>query len=175
MNNQYFFVFDVESIGLHGEGFAVGGGVFLNGNAITEFQFSCPRDQAKGRDKDRDWVDFNIPSIDITHETPAQVRHAFWEEWMTAKHKFPGIVMAGECFWPVEANFVSSCVSDDETRTWEGPYPFHEVSSFMLAGGMDPMGRYDRLPHELPCHTPLADARLSARLLMESFRNLNKT
>jgi hypothetical protein len=46
-----------------------------------------------------------------------------------------------------------------------GPYPLHEIASFMTAAGMDPMATYARLPDELPKHHPLADARQSARLL----------
>ena len=40
----------------------------------------------------------------------------------------------------------------------------------MLCAGMDPMATYDRLPAELPRHDPLADARQSARLLVEALR-----
>jgi hypothetical protein len=76
--------------------------------------------------------------------------------------------MAGECIWPVETNFVSACVAQCESRKWAGPYPFIDVTSVMAAAGMDAMKSYDRLPEELPAHSPLADARLSARLLQKA-------
>jgi hypothetical protein len=43
-----FFVFDVESVGLHGEAFAVAGGIYINAAAQSEFRFCCPLEAAKG-------------------------------------------------------------------------------------------------------------------------------
>jgi len=168
-----FFIFDVESIGLHGEGFAVAGGVYIAGAAQYEFRFCCPTEEAAGSDDDRAWVKANIPAMEITHRSPASVRDAFWAEWLEAKKQYPKISMAGECLWPVEAGFVARCISQDkETRNWEGPYPFHEIASIMLSAGMDPMITYERQPSELPTHEPLADTRLSARLLATALRHL---
>ena len=161
-----FFVFDVESVGLHGEGFAVAGGVYVNGSAQSEFCFCCPPEEAAGDADDREWIKENVPAIPITHRHPAAVREAFWAEWTKAKEQYPTITMAGECIWPVEAGFVEACVKQEiQDRKWAGPYPFHDIASMMLAAGMDPMATYERLPAELPAHNPLGDARLSARLL----------
>jgi hypothetical protein len=171
--NLPFFVFDVESIGLHGEGFAVAGGVYINGEAQSEFRFSCPMDAADGDDEDRAWVSANVPVMEVTHRTPVGIRDAFWTEWLNAKKRYPGIAMAGECIWPVEAGFVAQCVQHSpQTRKWEGPYPFHEIASLMLAAGMDPMATYERTESEKPAHEPLADARLSARLLATALSKL---
>lgn len=171
--NTPFFLFDVESIGLHGEGFAVAGGVYVNGVANTEFRFSCQPERAQGEDTDRAWVRENVPAMEITHQSLTGMRDAFWTEWKTAKKWHPGIVMAGECIFPVEAGFVANCIYDDMPgRKWEGPYPLHEVSSILLAAGMDPLKTYDRLESELPAHEPLADTRLTARLLAEALGRL---
>lgn len=173
---KHFFVFDVESVGLHGEGFAVAGGVYQrDGTALLEFCFACDPGDADGRQDDREWVKANVPSIEITNLEPHGVRDAFWKVWLDAKEKFPGIVMAGECLWPVEARFVCSCVDDNSSRRWKGPYPFHEISSFMAAAGMDPMATYERRESEKPAHHPLKDARLSARLLVEALDRLALT
>lgn len=163
-----FFVFDVESVGLHGEGFTVAGGVYLeNGAAQWEFRFSCPIDECEGDADDRKWVKENVPATEHTHRLPQALRNAFWEQWIRAKAD--GALMAAECLWPVEAGFVARCIKDDiENRKWEGPYPFVEISSVMLAAGMDPMAKYERTPSEMPPHDPLADARQSARLLSEA-------
>lgn len=167
-----FFIFDVESIGLHGEAFAVAGGVYIDGVAQSEFRFCCPIDSADGDADDREWVRKNVPVMNTTHGYPEGVRGAFWEKWEKAKLEYPNIVMAGECIWPVETGFVSACIQDSKQgRTWNGPYPFHEIASIMLAAGMDPMAKYDREESEKPAHEPLADARQSARLL---FKALNK-
>jgi hypothetical protein len=167
-----FFVFDVESIGLHGEGYAVGGGVFFTDGTSDpgfEFTFAANPDLAEGDQSDRDWVRDNIPNLPITHPKPSLIRGHFWTLWLEAKKKYPSITMAAECGWPVEANFLARCVQDQkESRNWQGPYPLHEIASFMEAAGMDPMATYDRLPSEEPKHHPLGDAKQSARLLMQA-------
>lgn len=168
-----FFVFDVESVGLHGEAFAVAGGIYINAAAQSEFRFCCPLEEAKGDDDDREWVNANVPAMEITHRHPAAVREAFWSEWERAKARYPGITMAGECIWPVEAGFVAACIRQEiADRKWSGPYPFHEIASVMLAAGMDPMATYEREESEKPAHEPLADARQSARLLATALRSL---
>jgi len=168
-----FFVFDVESVGLYGEAFAVAGGIYINAVAQSEFRFCCPIWEAKGDEDDRQWVMANVPVMEITHRHPAAVREAFWSEWEKAKARYPGITMAGECIWPVEAGFVAACIRQEiADRKWSGPYPFHEIASVMLAAGMDPMATYEREESEKPAHEPLADARQSARLMATALRSL---
>lgn len=158
------FVFDVESIGLHGEGFAVGGGTYkVDGTPIKEFCFACDPNRVSGTSEDRKWVTENIPTIKITHIHRFQIRDLFWNEWMDAKKE--GAIMVVDCGWPVEANFLRMCVRDKESgRIFEGPYPMHELATLLLSAGMDPIGEFDRLPNELPRHDPLMDARQSARM-----------
>lgn len=173
--DQKFFVFDCESVGLHGQTFAVAGGVYdIYGRAVSgsEFIFDCgphPGMAVSGREKeDLEWVEANVVTREgaVLCATPHEVRHKFWQLWQMAKAGFPGVLMFVECGWPVEARFMLECIADDPlTRNWEGPYPMHEIASVMLAAGMDPMGTYERITGETPAHEPLADARLSARLL----------
>jgi len=159
-----YFVFDVESVGLHGEGFAVGGGVFLANGAIQwGFCLACPIDEAEGLDYDRSWVKRNVPVLDVTHHGTWGLRMAFWDHWMKAKRE--GSIMAADCLWPVEANFISACIRDDAQRLVDAPYPFLEIASFLQAAGMDPIATYDRTPSELPKHDPYCDAVQSARML----------
>jgi len=166
-----FFVFDVESVGLHGEGFAVAGGVYFeNGSMRWEFCYSCPPDRAGGHLTDRVWVGTHVPAIDVTHQGVRTLREQFWREW--EKAKVAGAEMAVECGWPVESRFLSDCIKDDAKRCSSAPYPLHEIASIMLAAGMDPMATYDRLPSELPKHNPLSDARQSARLLAEALAKI---
>ena len=164
-----FFVFDVESIGLHGQAFAFGGGIYTRyGEAIREFAVHCSPNRADGELRDREWVAANVSVLRNSEEveTPRAVRSMFWRLWVKAKAEWPDIVMAVECGWPVEARFLAACVADNAgDRCWNGPYPLHEIASMMLAAGMDPMATYDRLPGELPAHEPRADSRLSMRLL----------
>lgn len=162
---QLFMVFDVESIGLHGEGFAVGY-VVVNraGETLAEDTMACDPAHAGGTLTNREWVAANVPAMAYDHPTPAAVRHAFWNRWMRWKEK--GAVLVADCCWPVEARFLAACVDDFRAREWEGPYPLHDLASVLLALGRDPLATNERLPNEKPAHHPLNDARQSARLLV---------
>lgn len=169
------FVFDCESIGLHGETYAVAGGLYrVTGETATpldEFCYAVLPVFAAGRDEDRAWVRQNVPPIAVTHEDRGLMRDHFWIKWDTAKKL--GAQMFVECGWPVESRFLAECIFDRMSeRLWEGPYPLHEIASFMAAAGMDPMVKYPRSANELPEHDPMGDARLSARLLCEAFIKL---
>lgn len=173
---SHFFIFDVESIGIHGQAFAVAGGVYdRDGNALHEFAYHCHPERADGEFSDREWVVANVTthSQSFRCSSPKVVRTSFWCEWLEAKEKWPGITMAVECGWPVEARFLIACIDDDRgERNWEGPYPLQEIATFMIAAGLDPMATYARLRRELPAHEPLADSRLSARLLAYSLARI---
>lgn len=172
MNNipPYFMIFDVESIGLHGEAFAIAGGIFTpDGNLVADgakFCFSCDPFLCDGAPDDRKWVSENVPALQVTHESPLALRDAFWRNWMMAKKDWPGCVLAAECAWPVEARLLLQCVDDDPIgRNWDGPYPLHDIASIMMAKGMDPMATYDRSDDCKPAHHPLMDVMHSAKLL----------
>ena len=167
---QLWMVFDCESVGLYGETFAVGWVVVdRDGNERDWGRLACDPNNAAGDHDGRAWVAENCPPIVATHDFPRQIRAAFWNQWLA--HKERGAVLMADCAWPVEARFLASCVDDDAQRTWEGPYPLHELASFMVAAGMDPMATYDRRSDE-PQHDPLGDARQSARLLVSALKKL---
>lgn len=166
-----WFVFDVESVGLYGDAFAVAGGVYAGGSAKpgTEFGFSCPVEHCGGDDEDRLWVQTNVPELVVTHRIPRDVRQGFWHHLQYCLDRFPGIQVAAECGYPVETNFLSRCIKDSlVARKNLAPYPLHDISTLRLAAGFDPLATSDRRPLELPQHNPQADARQSARLLHEA-------
>lgn len=174
-DNFPILVFDVESIGLHGEGFAVAAQVSdANRKVIREIFYFCPPDSAKGKDASRDWVEENckpyswlepnpkFPSP-VIFAYPKQVRKAFWEFWGQMRKEYPEIQMVADVAWPVEARFLAACIEDDlNAREWEGPFPLLDVSTLRFLS--DTFGQqHQRLPSELPLHHPLADVRYSAR------------
>lgn len=169
-----WMVFDCESIGLHGETFAVGYVVIRGeGEELEHACWSCPPDEADGSPQGRQWVKENIPDLDYTHDTPRGLRSAFWDAWLRWMNEYA--VLCADCAWPVETRFLAACVDDDPSaRVWGGPYPLHDLASLRLAAGFDPLVTEDRLPHELPVHNPLADALQSARLLVETLSILRK-
>jgi hypothetical protein len=163
-------VFDVESIGLHGEAFAVGWVVIDgDGNELAARSAACHPDKAAGRETDRSWVRQNVPELDYDCASPREVREVFWREWMLAKAN--GAELWAECAWPVEARFLAACIDDDPTaRGWDGPYPLHDVATAMHMAHMDLHATYGRNGDETPAHDPMRDARQSARLLLEAER-----
>lgn len=169
---QFFMVFDVESIGLHGDAFAVGFVVIdTDGAELESGVFAVDPGMARGRQSDRAWVRKNIAPIPYTHDSKREMRDAFWVKWREWADR--GAALVSDCAWPVEANFLSVCVRDEEDeRKWNGPYPLLDLSSVFLSAGMDPVGTHSRTENELPAHHPLSDARQSARLLIETLRKI---
>jgi len=182
--SRLWLVFDVESVGLHGEGFAVGWVVIdSDGKELEARRESCPVSEAAGSATGRAWVRDNCPAMPITRATPAEMRHEFWSVW--TRWKAEGAMLVADCGWPVEARFLAACVDDarpavrsgkalaDSPRDFAGPFPLHELSSLRIGAGFNSWHKPKRLPDELPEHDPLADARQSARLLVESLRGRN--
>lgn len=157
---------DVESIGLHGEAFAVGYSLReADGRESAAGWLACPPQAARGADADRRWVAENVPAIAANCESPSALRVAFWALWMGWRAQ--GRVMVSDVAWPVEAGFLSRCVADDPAaRAFQGPYPLLDVAVIeaALAGtpGLAPV-TVPRQADELPAHHPLADARYAGR------------
>ena len=162
---MYRMVFDVESIGLHGEGFAVGWVVIDDSGArVAERMYACDPEQARGTYTSHDWVHQNVAIDKITHPSTAEVRAAFWIDWLHWRGE--GAQLWADCAWPVEARFLIACIEDNHgSREWNGPYPLHDIATLALAAGSDPLKTWNRNPDELPAHSPLMDARQSARIL----------
>ena len=173
MEAKYFFVFDVESVGLHGDVFSYGYVVVENApqmKVVDRGSLSSGRVAAQGTSADHEWVSANVPPCRRVTSSATALWDTFWVEWV--RWRAQGAVMVADCPWPVEARFLQACIDDEPTRQAEAPYPLIDVASVMLAAGMDPIASYDRLPSELPKHDPVADATQSARLLLAA---LNRT
>jgi hypothetical protein len=172
INPPFFFVFDVESVGLHGEGFQVGVVVVgREGKFQEERLFSCPLSNAFGDEDGIAWCIENVPDFEKGNlQTPREVRKCFYDFWMTWKGA--GAVMAADCAWPVEARFLCAMIDDNrQGRAWDGPYPLIDIGSVIFAEpGGDPLSEFTRLENELPKHNPLCDARQSARILISNRR-----
>lgn len=164
-------VIDVESVGLHGEGFAVAWVVLdEQGKEIAADLLYAPAYAARGTVEDREWIEANVlPTLpEANCDSTWHVRQQFWDAWMALKTSGP-VEMWAECGWPVEANFLSACIADNPTRrTWEGPYPLQDVASVLRVAGFNPLDTFPRHASHEPAHNPLQDARHSARLLLDA-------
>ena len=168
-----FMVFDVESIGLHGDGFAVAW-VVVNrgGQRLDEGCMACDPAKCDGTDESRLWVAEHVPTLTVTSPNKLHLRNSFWHEWRRCADQ--GAVLAADCAWPVEAHVLSACVRlNHSEREWQGPYPLHDLASVLLALGADALAVTERLPDELPAHHPLMDARQSARQLVACLKAHN--
>ena len=176
----YLLVFDVESVGLLGEPFAVGGVVVASdGTPLRpkvpyhdQFIYACPHSVAAGSLNDRHWVEQNvkIDADDIKAGRPAEVYAQFWMKWLHWKQQ--GAWLVADVAFPVEARFLLNCAVTQDGKN-DLPYPLLDVSSILLAAGRDPLASYPRIKGETPKHNPLADAKQSARLLLEALSVLN--
>lgn len=169
MTFDTYVVFDVESVGLHGEGFAVGASVInrATGVELTSFYAASHPMHAQGQPSDRDWLSEHLPVLEYTEPTPHAVRQAFWTFWIS--WHTDGATLAADVPWPVESAFLHRCILENAGWEWMAPYPLIDVASVRLAAGLDPLGTMPRLLEaEKPAHNPLADARQSARLLYEA-------
>ncbi len=120
-------VFDVESVGLHGEAFAVGYLVLLGDSVLSEAWAYCPPSKAKGTQEGRDWVAQNCPWAEkgmsaktreeneilpgIRKLTPAELANWFWQSWLIEKSQ--GAQLWADVSWPVEARFLTLAVESD--------------------------------------------------------------
>ena len=157
------FVFDVESNGLHGEGFAVGWVLQAGTEIFSTGYLRCPI--AGPVDP---WVAENvIPNLESENCVDARhLRGLFWNAWLEAKALGTTTAWA-DCAFPVETSFLSACVGDcPDDRRWEAPYPLHEIATVFACHGMSPTDTYDRLEGET-AHHPTGDARQSARILSQ--------
>lgn len=179
----FAMVLDVESVGLHGEGFAYGLVVvdLITGQELDRDLAWCNpnlvRSCRSGPDAARAWIKTHVmPGLQTdqkhwpTHLNPWDVRDSFWKKWTQWRESAQ---LWADCGWPVEAKFLAKCVKDDPVnRAWSGPYPLQEIATVIQLAGGDPLADYARLPGELPKHHPLADARQSARLLSEAMQKI---
>lgn len=184
LDAAYWMVFDVESVGLYGDGFAVGYTVM---DAKTGKRLEDKGIWSLGAHGDLggfEWVKENV--IPILHKPPRPdlgdrmerivgvdgVRTWFyfrWYEWLArCEEEGTSILMAADVPWPVEARFLDACIRDQRSRRLSAPYPLIDIASIRFAAGLNPLATCERLEDEKPAHHPLADARQSARLLWEA-------
>ena len=188
MKNQLIMSVDVESVGLHGDGFAVGWVVYDTSKpAAGALTHSICSDLVLPDDQETaDWLTDNIPldergalrSISgLRTETKCMkkltMRNDFWKAWLAVRaagHTREDVDarMLVDCGWPVEARFLAACVDDaPDERGWEGPYPLVDLGSVLVAMGLDPLATHERYPDESPAHHPTADAMQSLRIYCE--------
>lgn len=166
-------VFDVESIGLHGEAYAVGWTIIENGHEVDFGHAATHPDNAlpsmsaspESIQNSRKWLQDNVEVPSINASTTLEVREAFWREWTKIKNK--GGSLWSEVNWPVESNFLSACIEDNhEEREWNGPYPLFDIGNLRRIMNISPATVVFKSWHAGRPHNPLFDCRQSAKYIV---------
>ncbi|GAB4215586.1 MAG: hypothetical protein Fur007_13870 [Rhodoferax sp.] len=161
-------VVDVESVGLHGEGFAVAWAVWAAGAPagaapLAQGLWACPPRAARGTAADMAWVLAHVPPLPAACATPADVRARFWADWLLWREK--GAYMLVDCGWPVEAQFLSACVAEAGSDAAAlGPYPLLDLATLRALHASPLATLAQRPPDEMPAHDLRADVRQTHRL-----------
>ena len=160
---------DAESDGLYGPVWAIGAIVINSkGKEISRFEGQISSDIVTDS-----WVIKNIvPYVNLPkYNTALGLRDAFWKFWI--ENKKDAIVIA-DFGAIVEGGLFRACVADDPNRTWDGPYPMHELGTALLLAGIDPdidRKEYSGLK-DLDKHNPVHDAILAAACWKKSTANV---
>lgn len=178
---DYYFVFDVESVGLFGPPF--GYAYVIVDEDGEEHESDCKwisvdtaLNDMSSRHRvvsgDLEWVEENIvPHMgNLRLQALSFLLSSFWESWCDAIVKYPGIRMVADCQFPVEAGFLLDIATLYKLTIMGSPHPVLDVNSAMLLTDRDPLHACGRLENEKPEHHPLADTRQSARLFIECLK-----
>ena len=127
----------------------------VRGNELARFAGQIEGDRVKDP-----WVSENIvPVVDLPRfDIRIDLLNAFWDFWMANKANALCVADFGA---PVEAGLLRACVGlDPGKRTWEGPYPMHELGTALLLSGNDPdLNRREFIDRpNLVQHDPVDDA-----------------
>ncbi len=161
-----WLVFDVESIGLYGDPFAVGL-VLMNkdGDIFRQRWYGCNLEKHPAfmwsRPEDVKWCINNIPKHVKDGNCTIEEMYSSFTTLLSSAIKQNYSIIA-DCPFPVEVNFLVNCERRD--RTYIGPYPLYDVSSILSALGKDPMEEYPREEGQTK-HHPMWDAYVSAKQL----------
>ena len=161
------FSADAETNGLYGDVWAIGAVTLTQAPDQRETEaavvFSGQLDPDVVTDP---WTWANVvPHVDLPrYDTREHLLDAFWDTWLAHSAASRSVAVA-DCGYPVETGLYRACVElAPEVRWNQGPFPLHELSTWLLAAGLDP--ELDRREYvgrtDLVCHNPVADALVQA-------------
>jgi hypothetical protein len=128
MNWKNIMVFDVESNGLYGEGFAVGAVVSdCKGNILDKLELKSAEGE---QNVTSNWVKENVlPHLGNMPvvQTNIELREAFYKFYM--KHKDTCVIYS-DVNYPVETNFLTAVVNDNlSEREFIMPCPLMDIAN----------------------------------------------
>lgn len=164
-------IVDAESNGLYGEILSVAA-IVLDERFTEIDRFYGERELSQIDDPDP-WVKENVlPLFNQEHVFPdeAELLEDFWDFWM----KYQGRVMAmADVSYPVEANLFRKCIEKNlAERSFSGPFPLLDLSTFLLAKGYNPL-----LERQLLIDNPMGErhnALVDVRVAGAIWKKLNQ-
>ena len=101
MFGEYYFSVDVESVGLHGNPFAIAYVIFKEGGSIVDKCLEyCPLDLTDSLKTDFEWIKENVlphfKDINYTCDNTKSLYENFWSSWISSKKKYTNIMMIGD-------------------------------------------------------------------------------
>lgn len=159
------FSVDAETDGLYGPTLAIG--VVVREDGVTVASFQGRVNDTRLRGVANPWVRENvipaIAGITTRFKNAEELEEAFWSFYKNNKED---ALVVAHCAAPVESGLFRRCIKRDASRTFEGPFPLHEVGTALLMKGEDPSSVDSYLkscglsPQDE--HNPLADALWAA-------------
>lgn len=138
LQSSNFFFVDAETDGLYGPFISIA--VIVVNSQYQELErhyWGICREQLK---VETQWVKDNVLPVMGQYEpcqNEEELLSKFWSVWERNSENTYGI--ADVCF-PVEARLFEKCIrSDINDRMQKGPYPLIDLSSVLLAKGIDPL------------------------------------
>lgn len=162
------FFLDAETDGLYG--------IFLSVAALVTDEygkeldrFYCALEPEKANIRSQ-WVKENVlphlSEADQLFESETELLEAFWVFWLKYRE---GVICVSDVSYPVEARLFSTCVMRDlHTREFQGPYPLFDLSTLLLARGIDPDAARPQLARmNIEAHNAMNDVTILSSIWRE--------
>ena len=166
IRNKNLFFIDAETDGLYGSFISVGLIVTdCNCDEIESFYYGVSRNNLKITDK---WVEKNVLPIlgdYVECQDENELINRVWSIWL----KYADVSYAvADVMFPVEARLFTECVRRHPGSDMKGPFPLIDLSSLLLAKGIDPLADRESLVNKelenVARHNALDDVRMSIEI-----------
>lgn len=161
---NHFFV-DAETNGLYGEFLSVAALVTdPAGQEVERFYGAVLPRQDKIHSK---WVQEHVypylQNAETRYADEDALLEAFWKFWL--KHR-DNCICITDVGYPVESRLFTTCVKRNLIeREWLAPFPMLDLSTLLLANGIDPLVDRKKLSGlSLTMHDAMNDVRMMAKL-----------
>lgn len=163
MKNLLFV--DAETDGLYGTFISVAVVVTdANANEIERFYYGINKKNLKVTDA---WTREHVLPILGDYEECEDETELLEKVWAVWEHYRADAYAVADVIYPVEARLFSKCVMNDmERRMFAAPYPLIDLSSLLLAKGIDPNISRDELVGSTDWveHNAMSDVETSIKI-----------